>query len=764
VTGFERRRGSHRTPTAAFSRRGRWVTTRDMTRKKRRSRRVTPTTAAPGARSGPAPAVAPPARPARLRRTLDVGLPILAAVAFLVAVLVLHPFRTYFEFDPDEGNNVIKALMLSRGHALYTEIWNDQAPLFTYALTWWFAMFGATVNAGRILVLLCSTVTIWGVYQMARVSWGHVHAWAAVVLLVLSPFYTVLSVSVMLGLPSLMWAVLSLLTLTYWCRQGRTVWLVLSALAMSLSVLTKLFTAFLVPILAVGIVVAEWGRRRGTPRRLRRLIPAVVWSAVFAASSVVILLAIIPPADLGQLVEPHLAARGAEQYVQRAEKHGINYWLFGAKGEVGTEDVMVLAAIGLLHIPLRRRWISLLVASWCLAAYVALWAHAPIWYHHLPLLMIPASLLGGIAVGEMVPRFGGGAESRRRFSTVARITLGLGSTACLIAVGLHGEDKLNRSSEYGSMVKFAPRDRFLTAVMKQYAPKCRYAFADRQMYAFRAGLSVPPELSVTSQKRLRSDNLTDEQIVESLGKYHPEIIVLDGWRMPMSAPLARFLRDGYNLIYADDFNVGPARNGVYVHPSMEGDSLAVLKAALKEAPNCPEAYETVGLRIAATDPEQAIRYYRKALELNAGRTRAWGLLAKTLIATGRLAEGFEAYRQGYRVASRWKPRDPRDAGFLSSYAWNLATSPDPQFRDGKGAEEVIHEAIQSRGPRAAYLDVLAAAYAEQGRFQDAIRTAAEAIQSATDRGQAGLARRIQRRLKTYQANRPYREEAAVPRF
>lgn len=688
-------------------------------------------------------------------------MPILAAVGFLVAVLVLHPFRTYFEFDPDEGNNVIKALMLSRGHALYTEIWNDQAPLFTYALKWWFAIFGATVNAGRILVLLCSTVTLWGVYQIARVSWGHVHAWAGVVLLVLSPFYTVLSVSVMLGLPSLMWAVLSLLMLTLWCRQGRTPWLVLSGLAMSLSVLTKLFTAFLVPILAVGIVVAEWKRRRGTPRPLRRLIPAVLWSAVFVAASGIIILAIVPPSDLGQLVEPHLAARTAEQYVQRAEKHGINYWLFGAKGEVVTEDVMVLALIGLLHIPLRRRWISLLGASWCLAAYAALWTHAPIWYHHLPLLMIPASLLGGIAVGEMVPRLGGRTEPRRPLSTVARIGLGLGSAACLIAVGLHAEDKLNRSSEYGSMVSFAPRDRFLTAVMKQYAPKCRYAFADRQMYAFRAGLSVPPELSVTSQKRMRSGNLTAEQVVDALKKYHPGIIVLDGWRMPMSAPLARFLRDSYNLIYADDFNVRHARNGVYVQPSIEGDSLAVLQAALKEAPNCPEAYETVGLRTASTDPKQAIRYYRKALELNSGRTKAWKLLAETLLAEGRFTDGFQTYRRGLEAMPR---RGHVDASYVSCYAWRLATCSDAQFRDGQRAEELIHLAIRSRGRRAECLDVLAAAYAEQGRFPDAIRTAAEAIQSATDREQTSLARRIQGRVETYQANHPYREKVAVPTF
>ncbi|HET9953991.1 MAG TPA: hypothetical protein VFQ61_05790, partial [Polyangiaceae bacterium] len=43
-------------------------------------------------------------------------------------------FRDIFEIDPDEGNNLIKALLLDRGHAFLTEIWSDQPPLFPHLL------------------------------------------------------------------------------------------------------------------------------------------------------------------------------------------------------------------------------------------------------------------------------------------------------------------------------------------------------------------------------------------------------------------------------------------------------------------------------------------------------------------------------------------------------------------------------------------------------------------------------------------------------
>ena len=61
---------------------------------------------------------------------------------FFLFVWSWHPFHDVFEFDPDEGNNVIKALMLAEGHALYAEIWSDQPPLFTHLLRGWFALTG----------------------------------------------------------------------------------------------------------------------------------------------------------------------------------------------------------------------------------------------------------------------------------------------------------------------------------------------------------------------------------------------------------------------------------------------------------------------------------------------------------------------------------------------------------------------------------------------------------------------------------------------
>jgi Flp pilus assembly protein TadD len=52
---------------------------------------------------------------------------------------------------------------------------------------------------------------------------------------------------------------------------------------------------------------------------------------------------------------------------------------------------------------------------------------------------------------------------------------------------------------------------------------------------------------------------------------------------------------------------------------------------------------------------------------------------------------------------------------------------------------------------------LAAAYAEAGRFAEAVRTAQRALELATSQNKAALAATLPGRIELYQACRPYRE-------
>jgi hypothetical protein len=88
----------------------------------------------------------------------------------------------------------------------------------------------------------------------------------------------------------------------------------------------------------------------------------------------------------------------------------------------------------------------------------------------------------------------------------------------------------------------------------------------------------------------------------------------------------------------------------------------------------------------------------------------------------------------------------------------MATCPDPRLRNGLRAvdlAEQVCDATARRQPR--FLDTLAAAYAEAGRFDAAVRTAREALALATPSGPAELVNGLRRRIERYEAHQPWHD-------
>jgi tetratricopeptide (TPR) repeat protein len=95
---------------------------------------------------------------------------------------------------------------------------------------------------------------------------------------------------------------------------------------------------------------------------------------------------------------------------------------------------------------------------------------------------------------------------------------------------------------------------------------------------------------------------------------------------------------------------------------------------------------------------------------------------------------------------------------LNNLAWIRATHADTVLRDGTQAVELAERCCELTGHRvAAALDTLAAAYAEAGRFGEAIKTASKAIDMATAAGNEKLAQKIHVRVVLYRQGVPYRE-------
>jgi len=109
----------------------------------------------------------------------------------------------------------------------------------------------------------------------------------------------------------------------------------------------------------------------------------------------------------------------------------------------------------------------------------------------------------------------------------------------------------------------------------------------------------------------------------------------------------------------------------------------------------------------------------------------------------------------YRLAIQSEP-DHVEA--LNNIAWLLATAPDDSLRNGLEAVQFGEKACTlTRYRVTAMVGALAAAYAEAGRFDDALSTAEKACALASKNGEQGLLRMNQQLLQLYRAHKPYHE-------
>jgi tetratricopeptide (TPR) repeat protein len=96
---------------------------------------------------------------------------------------------------------------------------------------------------------------------------------------------------------------------------------------------------------------------------------------------------------------------------------------------------------------------------------------------------------------------------------------------------------------------------------------------------------------------------------------------------------------------------------------------------------------------------------------------------------------------------------------MNSLAWLLATHKEEGIRNGDEAVALAEELIRRGGDKSPIiLDTLAAAYAEQGRYEDAVRTAQNALNLAQDSEQPELSAEIEKHLSYYEKSQPWRRD------
>ena len=168
-------------------------------------------------------------------------------------------------------------------------------------------------------------------------------------------------------------------------------------------------------------------------------------------------------------------------------------------------------------------------------------------------------------------------------------------------------------------------------------------------------------------------------------------------------------------------------------------------------PDYAEAHNNLGRLLQQQGRlNEAAAHFRRALEFQPRLAETHLNLADLLLRQRQATEASAHYQQALAI----QPDFPEACNRL---AWLRATHPQASIRNGQEAITLARRADQlAGGTHAVYTGTLAAAFAEAGRFAEAVETAQRALQLANDTNDSTLANRLQAEIKLYQAGLPCR--------
>jgi tetratricopeptide (TPR) repeat protein len=186
------------------------------------------------------------------------------------------------------------------------------------------------------------------------------------------------------------------------------------------------------------------------------------------------------------------------------------------------------------------------------------------------------------------------------------------------------------------------------------------------------------------------------------------------------------------------------------------EAITAYEAELRIQPKSPEAHNNLANAFFRKhQPGAALEHLKIALELNPNYAEARNNLAIAFSQMGQMRDAIVQWNKTLEI-------EPNNLDAQCNLVWIFATFPDASIRDGSRAVELGQRAIRlSGGKNAKIWRLAAAAYAEAGRFPEAIKAAQSGLALAEAEGNSALAQTLEENLKLFEQNSPLRDVSAA---
>lgn len=174
--------------------------------------------------------------------------------------------------------------------------------------------------------------------------------------------------------------------------------------------------------------------------------------------------------------------------------------------------------------------------------------------------------------------------------------------------------------------------------------------------------------------------------------------------------------------------------------------------ALHIMPKFAMAHNNLGIALSRYGKlNEAIYHYNRAMQLNPNYSKAYYNLAKAYIKLNKIESATHYFQEALNIDSDMKIA-------LFNLSWIYSTSENEKNRNGIKALDLAEKLCKlTKYNESLSPDALAAAYAEVGKYDDAVFTAEKALELALLYGLGELVPGINKRLGLYKSGRPYRQ-------